>query len=59
VYGQRKEELVSSISLGWGIVGTGRIAEGHIAPAIADLPGCTLAAVVNRARERRTIQVSS
>lgn len=37
---------------GWGLVGTGRIADDRILPAINAYPGNTLVAVVSRDRER-------
>lgn len=36
------------MTLGWGIVGIGRIADGAMAPAISELASCELAAVVSR-----------
>jgi 1,5-anhydro-D-fructose reductase (1,5-anhydro-D-mannitol-forming) len=41
-----------SSSLGWGIVGTGRIADGQIAPAITAGPWSRLAAVTSRDQGR-------
>jgi 1,5-anhydro-D-fructose reductase (1,5-anhydro-D-mannitol-forming) len=44
--------LVNSQTLGWGIVGLGRIAGTEIAPAIAASAGSTLASVVSRDQGR-------
>jgi 1,5-anhydro-D-fructose reductase (1,5-anhydro-D-mannitol-forming) len=40
------------VTLGWGIVGIGRIADGAMAPAITELPDCELAAVISRDQGR-------
>jgi len=40
------------MALGWAIVGPGRFAGEHIAPALLKAHGCRLVAVVSRARQR-------
>lgn len=40
------------MALGWAIIGPGRFAGEHIAPALQKAHGCRLVAVVSRARER-------